>query len=128
MSGELEDVPLVLALPSEARLNLIGACEKAWGKHNWWLSLEDDGRAWLRCMRCPATLDDIAPGTHEAINLYHAGVRIQRGWHDAPAARFGEAWPVTFQVRQSNPIRSDGGFFTVGEPTATVDVSIIEKP
>jgi hypothetical protein len=98
LSGELEDVPLAFSLPDEVRQALMQACLTEHKIHNWWLSLEDAGQIWLRCMRCPASLDDIAPGAHSEVDLVHDGVTITRGRHDAPASRVGDAWPVRFQI------------------------------
>lgn len=104
MSGELEDIPLVFVLPSEARQKLMQECVSYHGTHNWWLVLDEEHRIWIHCMRCPASLDDVAAGAHSSVHLVHSGVTITSGMHDAPPERVGEEWPVRFQIRDSQSI------------------------
>lgn len=125
MTGELEDIPLVLALPDEVRQGLMQACLTEHQIHNWWLTLEPDNQIWIHCMRCPASLDDIAPGAHNEVDLVHGGVTITRGHHDAPESRVGEEWPVRFQIVASQGFSgyrygSVQGSFTSGRVTVTV--------
>lgn len=100
------------AAEEAARKALVKAC----GEHEWELHLydpEDDVNVSLRCVRCPADIEDafMVDGTELIYAEFEDGVTVEEGRHNSPVALIV---PVTVTVWSSKHWTNYGWDYDAG--------------